>query len=610
MSDLLPPQITRHHIDRMALGYARVSTTQQARESTGSIEHQRDQKAYALAWGWAEDQIEVLEDLGLSGTKSEDRVAFQRLLTLVGAGKVGAVFVSNAARLSRAPLDFESLVALCRIHGTLLVIEGRVLDLNDAASRLMARIQGGVAEFENDMRIQNSITGKYKKAKMGIAITRPPTGYVATEKGKWAKDPDAAVRGFFDDLFRAFSILASVTKVLRYLVQIGAKTPVRTFGGDLSWVRPNCSRLHMILTHPVYAGYYAFGRRRVPPGALKQPPHWTPPSEWIMEPHHEAYLTPAEWQQNCKRIHANAFSESRPIGRGLALCQGLVWCGKCGHRMATQYYRKSSGTFVAYRCRQSSQQYGQPRCWDIVGIAIDRVVAQELLLSLQPPGLEAILAAGREVDHVYDAACRRRQQELQDAQYQVRLAKKRFDSIDPENRRLLVALAEEREQAMARIQDVEFRNREEFVPPPLALTPEEVNAIHAAAQDLPQLWSAPTTKPADRKELLRLFVQRIRLMAVLPAYYDVEIDWVGGATTSHRSARPKKAGIVALELKSQGWSYAGIAAVLNCLGFMRRGGEPFTARGAQCFFYYARRTTKIGQKQASASSADGKVRAA
>lgn len=609
MTKRRPPQITQDHLAKLALIYVRVSTAKQTRESTGSIEHQRDQRAYPLAWGWPEDRILAFEDLGLSGTRADNRGAFQRVITLVDGGGVGAVFVANAARLSREPLDFESLVALCRIHRTLLVIEGRVLDLNDAASRLMARIQGGVAEFENNMRIQNSVNGKYKKAELGIAITRPPTGYVITEKGKWAKDPDMRVREFFDELFRMFSTLGTVPKLLRHLVDTKTTVPVRTSSGDPSWVRPNVSRLRIILTHPVYAGYYVFGRRRVPPGAFKQPPRWTPPSEWTMVPHHEAYITPAQWLQNCERIHANAFPRSQVIGRGPALCQGLIWCGKCDYRMSPEYYSKRDDIWIEYRCRQGYEQFGQLNCWTIASRALDRMVAHELLRALQPPDIEAILDAGREVNHAYDAAGRRRQQELQDAQYQVRLAKKRFDAIDPENHRLLVALADEREQAMARLQEVEFRHRQEFVPPPLALTPEQVSAIHAAAQDLPQLWSAPTTTPADKKELLRHFVQRIRLMAVLPAYYDVEIDWKGGATTAHRIARLNKASLVAFELRSQGWNYAEIAAVLNCLGFTRRGGEPFTAERARYFFYFARRAAERGKTQVSGSSTDGAVRA-
>ncbi|MCZ7625049.1 MAG: recombinase family protein [Candidatus Methylomirabilis sp.] len=87
-----PPQITQDHLGRPAATYIRVSTGPQARDSTGSIAHQRDQQAYAFHWGWGADQVEAYEDLGQSGTRTDGRVAFQRLLTRVAAGHVGAVF--------------------------------------------------------------------------------------------------------------------------------------------------------------------------------------------------------------------------------------------------------------------------------------------------------------------------------------------------------------------------------------------------------------------------------------------------------------------------------------------------------------------------------------
>lgn len=130
MTKQRPPQITQDHLTKLALTYVRVSTLRTQERMAGS-EHQRNQRAYALAWGWPDHQIQILEDLGLNGTNSKDRVAFRHLIQLVREEKVGAVFVTHAARLSRTPLDIEMLVALCRTHGTLLVIEGRILDKED-----------------------------------------------------------------------------------------------------------------------------------------------------------------------------------------------------------------------------------------------------------------------------------------------------------------------------------------------------------------------------------------------------------------------------------------------------------------------------------------------
>ncbi|NJD67780.1 MAG: recombinase family protein [candidate division NC10 bacterium] len=124
MSKQRPPQITPVHLAEVAAIYVRVATKPQAHESTGSIESQRNQRLYALAWGWSADQIQLYEDLGRSGTRADNRPAFQRLLTRVRGGQIGAIFCLDAARLSRAPLALEELVALCHLQRTLLVLDG------------------------------------------------------------------------------------------------------------------------------------------------------------------------------------------------------------------------------------------------------------------------------------------------------------------------------------------------------------------------------------------------------------------------------------------------------------------------------------------------------
>jgi DNA invertase Pin-like site-specific DNA recombinase len=150
MTNQRPPQIMRNHLNRLAVVYVRQSTLRQVRENSGSTDYQRSQTAYALRWGWPEDRIEVYADLGLSGTRIEGREAFQQVLKLVGEGKVGIVLCADISRLGRALLAIEALVALCRRHGTLLVIDGQVLDFNDPVLRLLARLSRIVAEIDNE----------------------------------------------------------------------------------------------------------------------------------------------------------------------------------------------------------------------------------------------------------------------------------------------------------------------------------------------------------------------------------------------------------------------------------------------------------------------------
>jgi len=86
-------KITAEHLLRQAYVYVRQSTASQV------IEHRESQRLQyrlvdrAKELGWSEERIIVIDsDLGTSATGSVNRVGFQKLLSAVSEGKVGAIF--------------------------------------------------------------------------------------------------------------------------------------------------------------------------------------------------------------------------------------------------------------------------------------------------------------------------------------------------------------------------------------------------------------------------------------------------------------------------------------------------------------------------------------
>ena len=97
-----PSKVTAQHLQRAAYLYIRQSSLRQVFENTESTERQYALRRRAVALGWAEDRIVVIDhDQGQSGASAIDREGFQRLVADVGLGKAGIVMGLEVSRLAR-----------------------------------------------------------------------------------------------------------------------------------------------------------------------------------------------------------------------------------------------------------------------------------------------------------------------------------------------------------------------------------------------------------------------------------------------------------------------------------------------------------------------------
>src|SRR6266540_2097966 len=117
---VMNPKITLDHLGRGAVVYVRQSSMGQVAENTESRRRQ-----YALAestrtMGFASVAI-IDDDLGRSGSGTIERPGFQKLVALVCAGSIGAIFCIEASRLARNGRDWHHLIDLCALVGALVI---------------------------------------------------------------------------------------------------------------------------------------------------------------------------------------------------------------------------------------------------------------------------------------------------------------------------------------------------------------------------------------------------------------------------------------------------------------------------------------------------------
>jgi hypothetical protein len=153
-----------------------------------------------------------------------------------------------------------------------------------------------------------------------------------------------------------------------------------------------------------------------------------------------------------------------------------------------------------------------------------------MLKALQPAELELALAALHELESRDQSILRQWQMRLERAEYEVALAERRYQEVDPANRLVAGTLERRWNDALVRLDDLkkeaaEFQRQEAHV-----ATPEQKAKVLALAKDLPRLWQAPTTQSKDRKRMLRLLIKDITVERLAnQKQLLVHIRWQGGA---------------------------------------------------------------------------------
>jgi DNA invertase Pin-like site-specific DNA recombinase len=115
-------KVQAEHLSRNAFLYVRQSTPRQVRENVESTKRQYALRARAIALGWPDERVIVIDcDQGESGASAAWREGFRRLVTEVGLGRAGIVMGLEVSRLARNNADWHRLLEICALADTLIL---------------------------------------------------------------------------------------------------------------------------------------------------------------------------------------------------------------------------------------------------------------------------------------------------------------------------------------------------------------------------------------------------------------------------------------------------------------------------------------------------------
>lgn len=538
------------HRDRQAVVYVRQSSPQQVLEHRESTALQYALRLRAIEWGWPSERVRVIDqDLGHSARTIEGREGFKQLLAEVSLDHVGLVLGIEMSRLARSCKDWHQLLELCALFGTLLADQEGLYDPRNYNDRLLLGLKGTLSEAELHLLQQRMEQGRLNKARRGELFNHPPIGYVRSRDGQLQIDPDQQVQSVVRLVFDQFEQLGSVNKLLRHLARHEIRMGIRPHGGpdrgELQWRRPGRVMLANMLSHPLYAGAYTWGRRptdrrrcAVSGRAVKGKRLAAEDCPVFIKDRCPAYITWERHQSNLKQLaHNRSRLEARgAVRQGPALLKGLLVCGRCGYRLQVSY---DSNRLPRYSCRRLNIEYAQPKCQSLAGKRLDELVARQVLIALEPAALELSLSAADDIQHQRDQLHQHWQQRLERAGYEADRARRQYQAVEPENRLVARELEGRWEKLLAEQRGLQEDCQRFMTGEPASLSEADKQLIRGLAGDIPSLWNSPITASEDRQQIVRYLVEKV---VVTPQAHDQTVDvaihFAGGYVSRHELQRP------------------------------------------------------------------------
>jgi DNA invertase Pin-like site-specific DNA recombinase len=581
---------------RAAVVYVRQSTGVQVQENLESKRRQYELVDLAKRYGFCDVSV-IDEDLGRSASGTMDRPGFRDLVGRICEGHVGAVFCLEASRLSRNGRDWHHLLELCGMVGAYVIDSDGVHDPALPNDRLLLGLKGTMSEFELTLIRKRLVDAAVAKATRGELRIGVPVGYVWSREGGLVMDPDRRIQEVIRTIFRLFERFGSATQVLLYMRREGMLVPRPVDGkgaAPYAWRAPAYRNVLSVLQNPFYAGAYAYGKSKVQTSLVdgsmrKRYGRARPMESWavLIKDHHEAFLSWDAFELNRRRISRNSFCQRAGAAKssrgGQALMAGLLRCQRCGRMLNVVY----SGHYhkPRYSCRQGRAMHGIDYCVAFGARRPDLAIAEEILLVVQPLAVEAALMAERDATLQLDERKRALELERQQAEYEVKLASRRYEQVDPDNRLVAAELESRWNAAMARLRDCDAKLLVQQNPE----TPKaDRDTLLCLATDLEAVWKSSDSDMRTKQRLVRALIEEIvvdvdddRREVVLT------IHWRGGHHSELRvhKSRPgehtmRNTPEVDQVVSQMGarWSDDHIAATLNRMGTKTPFGHSWDAK--------------------------------
>ena len=367
---------------------------------------------------------------------------------------------------------------------------------------------------------------------------------------------------------------------------------------EIRWVAPTYTAIHKVLTNPVYAGAYAYGKTRCEryvdaEGSIQKRIRRLPRADWavLIPGHHEGFIDWTTYEAHQARIDTNVHPATPSAWRGGERRRGAA--ARPRHLWALRPAAAHALQRAPCRARVPLLGQGLGRA-DAASTASmsgasrsTRPWPTTFLAALTPAALEATLVATRHLDTDHDAALAQWRLAVERARYDAERTERRYRAVEPENRLVARGLETEWEQRLRELEQAQRELAMREPQRPRTLGPAEEERLRALGADLRRVWDAPTTTGRDKKDLLRALLEDVVIAVERDdARAHLVLRWRGGTITEldvhlpHSNPpriRTDEDSLTLIQRLAPHYPDALIAGVLNRQGKRTARGDRFTA---------------------------------
>jgi recombinase/recombinase-like zinc beta ribbon protein len=306
-------------------------------------------------------------------------------------------------------------------------------------------MKGTFSKLELSMLRQRAQEALHLKAARGDLHTTVAVGYVRGANDRLEQDPNRRIREALSLVF--CTEIGSVRQAALWLRQERIDLPIVVHGAEgrvVEWRPPRYNTVYRLLTNPIYAGAYVFGRtgsrvrleagrKVITRGVARRRDEW----EVLIRGHHEGYISWEEYERNQKTIAGNANMKGAVVAgsvrNGGGVLVGLLRCEHCRRKLKVQH--NGLRRVTRYVCNDADVNHATERkCIAFGNMRVDAAVSAEVLRVISPLALEAAFQMIADWERAGAEQLRQRELTLEQARYEATRARRQYDAVYPDNR--------------------------------------------------------------------------------------------------------------------------------------------------------------------------------